>query len=202
MKLAIIGAGRVGTTLGGRWSGLGHEVVYGVRDPDDARHAALGTRALPADAVRGVDVVLVALPWESAETVLRSIDVGAAVVIDATNPLAANARELTGHPELSGAELVARWTGSARVVKAFNTTGSANMADPGYPGGAPVMPVAGDDPDAKATVMALALEIGFDAIDAGGLSAASDLEHLAMIWIRLAYSLGHGPGIALALLRR
>jgi 8-hydroxy-5-deazaflavin:NADPH oxidoreductase len=202
MKIAIIGAGRVGTTLGARWSGIGHDVVYGVRDPGDARHAALGSVALPADAVIGSDVVLVALPWDSVENALGVLDVAGAVVIDATNPLAANARELNAHPELSGAELVARWSRSARVVKGFNTTGSANMADPSYPGGTPTMLFAGDDGDAKAIAMALARDIGFDPIDAGGLAASSDLEHLAMIWIRLAYSLGHGPGIAFGLLRR
>jgi predicted dinucleotide-binding enzyme len=201
MKIAIIGAGRVGSTLGARWS-LGHDVVYGVRDPSDARHASLGSVARPADAVRGVDAVLVALPWDSAETVLGTLDVAGAVVIDATNPLAADARKLNAHPELSGAQLVAGWTRSARVVKGFNTTGSANMADPSYPSGTPIMPFAGDDDDAKAMAMALARDLGFEPIDAGGLDAAIDLEHLAMIWIRLAYPLGHRPGIAFGLLRR
>lgn len=202
MKIAVLGAGRVGRTLGGRWSAAGHDVVYGVRDPGDPKHADLAARATPADAVSGTDVVLVALPWDAAEAVLRSVDVGDAVVLDATNPLAAGARQLEGHPDLSGAELVAQWSGSRRVVKAFNTTGSANMADPSYPAAAPLLPVAGDDAAAKATALGLAAEIGFDAVDAGPLAAARDLEHLAMLWIRLAYPLGHGPGIAFALLRR
>jgi predicted dinucleotide-binding enzyme len=76
------------------------------------------------------------------------------------------------------------------------------MADPAYPDATPAMLVAGDDAEGKETVLELAREIGFDAVDAGPLSAARDLEHLAMIWIRLAYSLGNGPGIAFALLRR
>jgi len=202
MKIAILGAGRVGRALGGRWEGAGHHVTYGVRDPADPRHADLGAAAAPADAARGVDALLVALPWDATETVLRDLDVGDAVVIDATNPLAANARQLAGHPELSGAQLVAEWARSARVVKAFNTTGSANMVDPGYAGGIPAMLIAGDDAAAKEIVAALATEIGFDAVDAGPLAAARDLEHVAMLWIRLAYSLGHGPGIAFSLLRR
>lgn len=97
---------------------------------------------------------------------------------------------------------MADWTGSSRVVKAFNTTGSANMTDPRYPGGTPLMPVAGDDPTAKQVVMDLAGQIGFDPVDAGPLSGAAELEHLAALWIRLAYRLGHGPGIAFSLLRR
>jgi 8-hydroxy-5-deazaflavin:NADPH oxidoreductase len=202
MKITIIGAGRVGATLGGRWAAGGHDVVYGVRDPSDPKYAGLGELRTPVDAVSGADVVLVALPWAATEAVLTSIDVGDAIVVDATNPLAADARQLAADPNLSGADLVAGWTGSSRVVKAFNTTGSANMADPTYPVGRPMMPVAGDDAAAKAIVLGLAEELGFDAIDAGPLAAARDLEHLAMIWIRLAYSLGNGPGFAFARLRR
>ncbi|MBI1350013.1 MAG: hypothetical protein GC156_02715 [Actinomycetales bacterium] len=92
--------------------------------------------------------------------------------------------------------------GSTRVVKAFNTTGSENMTDPDYSGQRPVMLVAGDDAAAKGLTMDLAEGIGFDAVDAGPLAAARDLEHLAMLWIRLAYSLGNGPDIAFSLLRR
>lgn len=202
VRIAIIGAGRVGKALGGRWQAAGHDVVYGVRDPTEPRHAGLGAIAAPRTAVRGADVVLVALPWDATEPALADLEVGDAVVLDATNPLAAGARELELDPALSGAELVARWLRSSRVVKALNTTGSANMTDPGYPGGTPAMLVAGDDTGAKQVALELVRELGFEPIDAGPLSAARDLEHLAMLWIRLAYTLGHGPGIAFSLLRR
>lgn len=202
MKIAIVGAGRVGSSLGARWNAEGHDVIYGVRDPSDPRYAELGGTATPADAVLDADVVLVALPWDAVEEVLSGIDLSDAVVIDATNALAANSRELVGNPDLSGAQLIAQWGRSRRVIKAFNSTGAGNMADPTYSGGTPVMLFAGDDATAKSVVSSLATEIGFDAVDAGTLAAARDLEHLAMIWIRLAYSLGQGPDIALALLRR
>lgn len=202
MRIAIVGAGRVGRALGSRWSQADHEVVYGVRDPADPKYAELGNIATVQGAVAGSDVVLVALPWAATQGVLTGLDVGDAVVIDATNPLAASARELAADPLLSGAELVRGWVDSPRVVKAFNTTGSGNMADPDYGGPRPVMPVAADDSDAKAIVMSLAAEIGFEAVDAGPLSAGRDLEHLALLWIRLAYALGNGPDIAFALLRR
>jgi len=64
------------------------------------------------------------------------------------------------------------------------------------------MPVAGDDADAKAVAIALANDVGFEGADAGPLAAARDLEHLAVLWIRLAYPLGNGPGIAFGLMRR
>lgn len=202
MRIAVIGAGKVGTALGGRWTELGHQVVYGVRDPGDGKHADLIEKTTVEEAVVGADVVLIALPWAATREAVSGLEIGEAVVLDATNPLAAGARELELDPALSGAELVREWIGSDRVVKAFNTTGSGNMVNPDYGVEKPMMAVAGDDEDAKAVAIALANEIGFAGLDAGPLTGARDLEHLAMLWIRLAYRLGNGPDIAYALLRR
>lgn len=202
LRIAVLGAGRVGQALGGRWAAAGHSVIYGVRDPGDDRHAGLGTVAGVGDAVLGADAVLVALPWPATQSVLEGTDFGDAVVLDATNPLIDMAIEPRAIAAGSGAALVREWSGSDRVVKAFNTTGAPNMVDPAYPGGTPVMPVAGDDDAARALALGLAADAGFDAVDAGPLAAAADLEHLAMLWIRLAFPMGNGPGIAFALLRR
>lgn len=200
MRIASIGAGRVARALGLRWSAAGHQVVFGVRDPAADRHSDLPAVADIAAAVTDADVVLIAVPWHATEPVLAGLEVGTAVVIDATNPLV-GAEAASGDP-CSGAERIAEWTGSTRVVKAFNTTGSANLADPAYPSGRPAMFLAGDDLDACAQVEELAAVVGFDPVRTGGLDTARDLEHLALIWIRLAYPLGHGPDIAMALLRR
>ena len=202
MRIAIIGAGRVGRALGTRWTEVGHDVVYGVRDPGDPKVGDLARVATPQEAVDGADVVLISLPWAATQEVVSGLDVGDAVVLDATNPLAVNARELVANPSLAGAELVRDWMGGARVVKAFNTTGSGNMTNPDYGAQKPMMPVAGDDEAAKAVAIGLANEIGFAGVDTGPLSGARDLEHLAMLWIRMAYPLGNGPDIAFALLRR
>ena len=202
MRIAIIGAGRVGRALGTRWTEVGHDVVYGVRDPGDPKVGDLARVATPQEAVDGADVVLISLPWAATQEVVSGLDVGDAVVLDATNPLAVNARELVANPSLAGAELVRDWMGGARVVKAFNTTGSGNMANPDYGAQKPMMPVAGDDEAAKAVAIGLANEIGFAGVDTGPLSGARELEHLAMLWIRMAYPLGNGPDIAFALLRR
>jgi len=202
MKIAIIGAGRVGRALGARWNDVGHDVVYGVRVQTDPKYADLENVVRSDEAVRGADVVVVSLPWVATKEAVSALDVGAAVVVDATNPLAVNAREMSADPNLSGAQLVSSWIRSNRVVKAFNCTGSANMANTDYTGHKPMMPVAGDDADAKKVAIELANQIGFEAFDAGPLTAARDLEHLAVLWIRLAYQLGHGPDVAFGLLRR
>lgn len=199
MKIAIVGAGRVGTALARRWGDAGHEVVLGVRDPGKAREPASLPRLTVADAVAGADVALLALPWTAVQEVVTATEWGDTILADATNPFEGG--RLATPVGTSGAELVAGWARSGRVVKAFNTTGSANMTDPQY-AVAPTMPVAGDDDEAKTVVLALAGEIGFDPVDAGPLWAAADLEHLALLWVRLAYGLGNGPDIAFSLLRR
>ena len=89
MQIGIVGAGRVGRALGGRWAAAGHAVRYGVRDPADPRHHDLAGVTTVPDAVAGVDAVLVALPWPAVPDVVPGLDTGDAVVIDATNPRAA-----------------------------------------------------------------------------------------------------------------
>jgi predicted dinucleotide-binding enzyme len=101
----------------------------------------------------------------------------------------------------SGAERTAKLAPGAKVVKVFNSTGFGNMADPHYDGEPTVMFYAGDDAGAKAIARDLATDLGFDAVDAGGLERARELEHLAMLWIGLAMG-GMGRDIAFKLARR
>lgn len=191
-RIAVIGAGNVGNALGSRLAAVGHDVVYGVRRP--GRRSDPAAVSIP-EAAEGAEVVILAVPWAAVRGVAEAIgDAGGAVIVDATNPFGPEP------PSDSGAERVAAWTGSRRVVKAFNTTGFNNMADPGYGDLRPVMPVAGDDTD-RERVLELAAELGFDPVDAGPLANARHLESMAALWVHLARS-GHGREIAFALLRR
>jgi predicted dinucleotide-binding enzyme len=196
VRIAILGAGRVGRALGAGWAARGHDVVFGVRDPSDPRYAGLGSVEVPGSAARDADLLVLALPWSAVREVLAEVETDGKIVMDATNPL--------GSPDpegRSGAERVAELAPGAHVVKAFNTVGFETMADTAYPGGTPLMPVAGDDAGAKETVLGLASSLGFEAVDAGPLEAARDLERLAALWIRLARG-ALGRDIAFALLRR
>ena len=87
-------------------------------------------------------------------------------------------------------------------VKAFNTTGAENMADPNYNGLAATMFICGDDELGKGATAQLAEELGFEVIDAGTLAAARHLENLALLWIHLARVTGLGRDVAFRLLRR
>ncbi|MBK8976109.1 MAG: NAD(P)-binding domain-containing protein [Planctomycetes bacterium] len=210
MKIAIIGAGNVGGALGAAWSKGDHDVVFAVREPDGERTRALlaelGGRARAThviEAVAAADVVVLATPWPATEAALRAAgDMTGKVLLDCTNPLAADLSGLTHGHTTSGGELVAQWARGARVVKIFNTTGSDNMADPDY-GGTPVtMLYAGDDEQANAVAAELASELGFAPVRLGPLSAARLLEPFALTWITLAFRGGLGRGFALQIVRR
>ncbi len=205
MNIAIIGAGNVGQALGSGWAALGHTVIFGTRSPDRDDMVALTTRtgtqaALPADAAAQAEVLLLATPWNATQAVLENLgDLTGKVLLDATNPIGPGLA-LIGDP--SGGEQVAAWAPGAHVVKAFNTTGFENMQAPSYDGTPLAMFYCGDDASAKATAADLIAALGFDAIDAGPLSRAVHLEHLAMVWITQAFTMGAGRDFGFAVLRR
>jgi predicted dinucleotide-binding enzyme len=208
MSIAIIGAGNVGMALGQALTRRGETVVFGLPEPQKyaAAVAALGERARltgTAEAIAGADLVILAVPHGATAGIAQSVaDWQGKVLVDATNPLAPGLAGLTLGTTTSGAEVLAQQARGARVVKAFNSTGVENMADATYAGGLPMMPVCGDDADARQRVMALATLIGFEAVDMGPLMAARYLEPFAMTWIHLAFRQGMGRRFAFGLLRR
>lgn len=210
MDIAIIGAGNVGGALGRNWGKAGHTIRFGVRDPSTAEVgelvASIGSRAsahTSIEAAKNAQVVVLATPWNATKAAVEACgDLRGKIVIDCTNPLLPALAGLEVGLTTSGGELVASWAKGASVFKAFNQTGAENMA--GQKGYAHrlVMFVAGDDAAKKPLVLQLATDAGFDAVDAGPLSAARLLEPYAMLWIQLAFKLGLGRNFGLALLRR
>jgi 8-hydroxy-5-deazaflavin:NADPH oxidoreductase len=210
MKIAIIGAGNVGGTLGRAWVKAGQEVMFGVRDPSSPKVAALlattGGRALAGtidEAAAYGAVVALCTPWDATESAVRGTrDLAGKILVDCTNPLEDDLSGLAVGRTTSGAEMVAAWAPGARVVKAFNTTGFENMADPDFGGRAATMLIAGDDEAANAVASGLAREIGFDPVVAGPLAISRLLEPLALLWIKLAVVQGYGTRIAFQLERK
>jgi 8-hydroxy-5-deazaflavin:NADPH oxidoreductase len=206
MQIAIVGAGNVGRALGAGWRAAGHQVSYALRhltgkSADEARKAGLRVTAM-GDAAAPAELVVIAVPWQSVPDALRALgDLTGKIVIDATNPLTPGLDLALGYSD-SAAETVARLAKGAHVVKAFNTTGAENMARAHDFKMRALMPVASDDAAAKATVMKLADELGFEAVDAGPLKAARLLEPLAMFWIKQAIERKFGTNFAFAFTRR
>jgi len=210
MKIAIIGAGNVGGTLGAGWANRGHEVVFGVRDAADpkleellARAGGQARAARVNDAAAAAEVVALTVPWPAAQDALRSAgDLRGKILFDCTNPLKPDLSGLAVGEKVSGAEQVAAWAPGARVVKIFNTTGFPNMANPEYREGRSMMLYCGDDAQAKKVAAQLAAELGFEPYDVGPLTEARLLEPFALVWIHLAVLQKMGTGFAFRLMRR
>jgi NADPH-dependent F420 reductase len=214
MKIAVIGAGNVGGTLGKRWAKAAHEVAFGVRNPAEAKVVALVRESGPSaraasvpEAVRQAAVVVLTVPWENArEAVAAAGDLQGRTLIDATNPVPLTPEGLRqglviGHTT-SAAEEIARWAKGARVVKAFNTTGWQNMADPLYGSQGLSMLLCGDDTPAKTVAGDLARQLGFEPVDVGPLQSARYLEAMAMLWIDMAVLQGFGTNFGFRVVKR
>ncbi len=206
MKITVVGAGNVGRALADGWRKAGHDVAVAVRDPGNAKAKALAAEGLRViamtEAVKGAEVVMLAVPWPEIENVVRELGpLAGTIVVDATNPLTKTLDLALGFNDSAG-ETVARLAKGARVVKAFNTTGAENMTNAGRFPVKPMMPVASDDAQAKQTVRKLADDLGFESMDAGPLKASRLLEPMAVLWISHAYAGGAGTSFAYALTRR
>jgi predicted dinucleotide-binding enzyme len=198
MRIAIIGAGNVGGGLGAALATAGHEVVFGVRDPDGdtargAVAAAPGARATsPAGAIGGAEVIVVAIrPDAIAEVVGGLPPLDGRVVIDAMN-------RFGGDPGRSTTQDLADLLPGARVVKAFNTIGFENLTTARDRATPAAMFVAGDDAAARLVAMDLAAELGFEPYDAGPLTNAKALEEMVRVWLALSKQHGRGVGFAIS----
>ncbi|MEJ2421429.1 MAG: NADPH-dependent F420 reductase [Acidobacteriota bacterium] len=210
MKFAVLGMGNVGAALGARWAREGHSVVFGVRNPSADKVAqkvkALGRDARAAsveEACMGAEIVVLAVPWGAVKDVLKTAGgLEGKILVDCTNPIADGFSGLSVGFDTSAGEEVAAMAPGARVVKAFNTTGSKNMANPILGEDRATMFICGDDARAKEVVADLADQLGFDACDTGPLYHARYLEPMAMLWVDMAYRQGVGPDFAFKILRR
>src|SRR5256712_328971 len=118
MKIAIVGAGNVGGTLGKGWAKAGHEVVFGVRDPADPKWkdllAAAGgpTKAARVrDAAATAEVIVLTVPWGAAEDALKNAgNLKGKILLDCTNPLKPDLSGLTHGWTSSGGDLLAAGT--------------------------------------------------------------------------------------------
>ena len=184
--VAVIGTGNVGMAIGTGLAGLGHTIVYGSRSP-----LSLKTMDLVTKTGKGASAALLAVPGMVTEAVARGLgDLGGKIIIDATNPLA---RDGDGPVLLfrhgvatSNGEIVQALHPDAYVVKAFNTIPWQKMIDPGRH--APVMPLAGDNSEAKERVAEWVQAMGIDTVDVGGIVYAGVTERIIVMTLNNQFS--------------
>jgi 8-hydroxy-5-deazaflavin:NADPH oxidoreductase len=194
MRIAVIGAGSVGTALAEAFAHAGHTVTVGTRNPAKAGATALaeasggGIRVTGyREAVDSSELVVLAVPGRLVVEIVAGIGpdaFGGKLVIDPTNPVVVTDEGVTSAfaEDDSAAEALQRLLPDARVVKAFNQIEAANMLDR-LPEEKRPMRIAGDDEAAKAIVAGLLEAFGWKIRDLGPLTRARALERGAVEWM-------------------
>ena len=190
MKIAVLGAGRVGSTVGRLWHAAGHDVTFAARHATRPRALAaeLGERAHAAsvaDAVAAAEVVLVAVPGPAVTDALQAAGpLDGRIVIDAANSF--------GQQQLSLRSLADAFP-RARWVRAFNSLSVSVMADDNHREPPWVLFLSGDE-EAKPVVAQLIRDAGFDPVDLGGIDDSQLQDPGSALW---TYTLTHDEATAL-----
>ncbi len=186
-KIAILGSGNVGSALARGLGRGGHEVRTSRRN--DAREKA-----------QWGEIVILAVPFGALDEVVRTQGdvLENKTIVDVTNALTQDMQLALGY-STSGAEQLQKKLPSSRVVKCFNTVFAEHMDKGRVADKQLTVFAAGDDEGARRTVLGLAKQIGFDAVDAGPLINARSLETMGFFNIQLGYVLGHGTKMGLRL---
>ena len=187
MKIGIIGAGMIGSTVGKLWIDAGHEVRFASRHPETLQPLVkqLGKRAsagTAADAARFGEVILISVPLVAIPALADEIAdlVRGKVVLDTGNAYEKReggvAREASAHPNGSAGWAAAMFPG-ARWVKAFNTVYYKTLETEAHRKGDKIgIPLASDDAEALKVAEELVRDAGFDPVSVGGLARGKEFE--------------------------
>ncbi|MFF8103271.1 NADPH-dependent F420 reductase [Streptomyces sp. NPDC016640] len=188
MNIAVLGTGKVGSTLGTRLTTRGHRVLYGSRTPTGA------DRLDHRSAVASCDLVVTALPGDDVLGVLDEIGdevLGGKILLDPSATI--TPQTATGHTGDGVAVRVQRRFPRTRVVKTLNTMNFAIMVDPLASVPAATVFVSGDDAAAKTVVTGLLGDLGWPdtgIIDLGGIHTATATEQAGSLYFATVRALG------------
>ncbi len=189
MKIAVIGTGNIGGTLGGKWQAAGHDVVYGSRSASGTGPGGAQVRDV-AGAIDGAEVVVLAVPGGAVAGVVSAngARLDGKVVVDAVNRI--------GEPEVNSRAAIAEAAPGARYVRAFNTLGWENFADP--------LPAAGlffaADPRARPAAEELIKAVGLEPVYVGDAGAAGTVDGVLPLWFALVQQRGGNRKLAFSVL--
>jgi hypothetical protein len=191
MKIAMIGTGHIGGTLGSKWRAAGHEVTYGSRRGGDGQEGPGGAPLRPiGEAIEGAEVVVLAVPGGAVAEVLAGHGqaLNGTVVVDATNRMGADRTD--------NQQAITAAAPDVKYVRAFNIYGWENFADP-HPGTTLFFAAA---PAARAVTEDLVRAIGLEPAWVGGTEATVTVNGLAALWFSLVQQHGGQRRLALRLL--
>jgi len=183
LKIGIIGAGHIGSTVGTLWVKAGHPVMFSSRHPEELAPlvqelGALAKGGTVAEAIAFGDVVFIAVPYKAYPQIGQDYgsQLSGKVVLDAGNATAARDGEILNEVREEGIGITsAKYLPGARIVRAFNTLGYKIFAtEANRAGDRMAIPLAGDDKDALAVAATLVHDAGFDPVVVGPLARAKD----------------------------
>lgn len=202
MKIGMIGHGNVGGAIANRLVLSGHQVFVGLREFTNEQKEKVVTlnsqlKPVPPQELRDLaPLFFLSTPFSAAKEALSAAALSSgSVVVDCTNPVGAGLTHSL-KSEISGAESLQKEFPQLKFVKAYSIYGFENFADnrTSQSGNQqPAMLIAGNDPEAKMLVSELLKEQKWQPIDTGPLSMALHLEHLALLWIKMARMQGRDP---------
>ena len=185
LTIGILGAGRVGTAVARQALRAGHTVKIATGRPADEIRLLTevivpGATAVDREELRGSDLIIVAVPLHKYRSIDTSILQGH-TVIDTMNYWAPVDGIMDEFEQgASASEVIAEFFGDVRLVKTLNHIGYGDIEVDSYPAGDPkrrALAVAADDEQAKQMVSAFIDSLGYDAVDAGPLSAGKTFEN-------------------------
>ncbi|MDO6760390.1 NAD(P)-binding domain-containing protein [Tamlana sp. 2_MG-2023] len=182
MKIGIIGSGKIAGSLGKHWAKAGHEVLFGVKEPEklNALMVEIGKNAAVLN-LNGVfnanaDAFLLAMPFKAIEE-LAELYAGAydnKIVIDATNPVPERDGDIANEvlkANYNASEYTAVKFSTAKTVKAFNTITPEDLQNRAFRSQHKLaIPYASQDLESKKIAKQLIQDIGFEAFYIGDLS--------------------------------
>jgi predicted dinucleotide-binding enzyme len=175
MKIAVIGAGNIGGTIGEWWIKAGHQVAYGLRDPSKRTGAKSFEQALD-----GAEAVLLAVPGaatvEFVREHARSLD--GKIIVDATNNF--RAAKMNSWPELTPA------IPTAQLYRAFNSLGWDVFAKPLIGGVQADLFYCGPDGRGREVVEQLISDAGLRPIWVGGADQVDTVDGVLRLWVVLS----------------
>lgn len=197
MKIAILGSGSIGATLGAKWAAAGHQVVFGVRDPNSTKartaseHGATDT--IP-NAIGFGEVVVFATPAGAVPEIVAAYGelLGGKLVIDTTNQF--------GAPVMNHLGTIAAAAPQATLVRAFNSLGWENFSEPTIDGVQIDLLYCGPHGEARTRIERLIADVGLRPIRIGDLDQAALVDAVGAIWGALVFGQGLGRQLAFKVL--
>ncbi len=178
MKVAVIGGGNIGGSIGEKWQAAGHDVAYGLRDPSKKA----GAKSI-GNALKGADAVLLAVPGPAVQQLVNehAKEIDGKIVIDATNNFAGGSNHQW--------PLIAAACPKAQLNRAFNTYGFDVFVNPTIGGAKPDMFYAGPE-ESRDAVETLISDVGLNPVRVGGPEAVDTVDGVLKLWFTLARRLG------------